>query len=164
MWRDLVWLFFGRSFICTVRLLLHSLFTLWGGWFDIGRSKSRGWNNFGRRWTGCGRVLKIGQFSWTSYVYHPLDETERMRDNPQDNTLNIDQSCNTLRLPLTDKTKEKHGDQRNKIPIKNSYNIYKAKTNLRRKPNKRNKEFQSTPHSSVNEQSNQRYHSVTFSH
>ena len=56
-------------------------------------------------------VLKIGQFSWTSYVYHPLDETESMRDHPQDNTLNIDQSCNTLWLPLTDKTKEKHGDK-----------------------------------------------------
>ena len=73
-------------------------------------------------------------------MYHPLDETEKMRDNPQDNTLHIDQSCNTLRLPLADKTKEKHEDQRNKIPIKNSYNIYKAKTNLRRKPNERNKE------------------------
>ena len=33
-----------------------------------------------------------------------LDETENMHDNPQDNTLNTDQSYNTPQIPLTDKT------------------------------------------------------------
>ena len=28
--------------------------------------------NFDRRWTSGWGVMKFGQFSWTSYVYHPL--------------------------------------------------------------------------------------------
>ena len=47
-----------------------------GGWgegsFEIGRPRWRGWKNFGHRWTKWWGVLKIRQFSWTSYVYHPL--------------------------------------------------------------------------------------------
>ena len=39
-----------------------------GGSFEIGRPKSRGWKNFGRRWTSAGEGVRIGQFSWTSYV------------------------------------------------------------------------------------------------
>ena len=35
------------------------------GSFEVGRPKSRGWTR------GRG-ILKIGQFFWTSYVYHPL--------------------------------------------------------------------------------------------
>ena len=48
-----------------------------GGAFEIGRPTSRGWNNFGRRW---GKGVGNGQFSWTSYVYHPFSETSR--DHP----------------------------------------------------------------------------------
>ena len=40
---------------------------------EIGHSRSIGWMNFGRKWTrGMGGCLKIGQFSWTLYVYYPL--------------------------------------------------------------------------------------------
>ena len=40
---------------------------------EIGHSRSIGWMNFGRKWTrGLGGCLKIGQFSWTLYVYYPL--------------------------------------------------------------------------------------------
>ena len=47
-----------------------------GGWvsFKIGRPKSRGRKNFGRRWTRRWGVLKIDQFSWTSCVYHHIPE------------------------------------------------------------------------------------------
>ena len=42
--------------------------------FETGRQSLREWENVGRRWTrgigGLG-VSKIGQFSRTSYVYHP---------------------------------------------------------------------------------------------
>ena len=31
--------------------------------FESGRPRSRGWKNFGRRWTGGGGVLKFGKFS-----------------------------------------------------------------------------------------------------
>ena len=42
------------------------------GSFDIGRPRARGWKNFGRRRERGWAVLdKIGQFSWTSYVYRP---------------------------------------------------------------------------------------------
>ena len=37
------------------------------GLFEIRRSRSRGWKNFGRNAPGGGGVLKTGQFSWTSY-------------------------------------------------------------------------------------------------
>ena len=43
-----------------------------GGLFEIGRPRSRGLKNFGRRWTNGVDVLKIGRFSWMSCVYHPL--------------------------------------------------------------------------------------------
>ena len=43
-----------------------------GGSFEIGRPRSRGWKNLDIDGQGRWRVLKIGQFSWTSYVYHPL--------------------------------------------------------------------------------------------
>ena len=39
------------------------------GEFDIGRPR---WKNFDCRWTRGWGFLKIGQFSWTSYVHHPL--------------------------------------------------------------------------------------------
>ena len=42
-----------------------------GGLFETGHPKSRGWKNFGRKWTRGGEVLKSGQLSWTSYVYDP---------------------------------------------------------------------------------------------
>ena len=44
------------------------------GPFEIGRPRSSGWKNFGHRQGGVEgwRLLKTGQFSWTSYVYHPL--------------------------------------------------------------------------------------------
>ena len=32
----------------------------------------QGWKNFGRRRTRGVGALKIGQFSWTSYVHRPL--------------------------------------------------------------------------------------------
>ena len=44
--------------------------------FEIGRPRSRGWKSFGRRWTRGWEVLKIGQFSWTSYVYHPYSSLQ----------------------------------------------------------------------------------------
>ena len=95
MWHDLVlFLFWFRFFFtCTVRLLFHSLLEKVEGAcsFKIGRPKSRRcrWTRtyFGRRWTLCrwtrtyfGRrwtlgVLKIRQFSWASYVYHPYCNT-----------------------------------------------------------------------------------------
>ena len=34
-----------------------------------------------------------------------------MHDNAKDDTINKDQSYNTLQIPLTDKTLEKHGDK-----------------------------------------------------
>ena len=43
-----------------------------GNMFEIGCSRSRGWKNFGRRWTREWGVIKIEQFSWTSYVLHSL--------------------------------------------------------------------------------------------
>ena len=43
-----------------------------GGSFEIGRPRSRRWKNFESRWTRGVGVLKIEQFSWTSYVYHLL--------------------------------------------------------------------------------------------
>ena len=43
-----------------------------GSSFETGRARSREWKNFGRRWTRGVGVLDIGQFSWTSYVYHPF--------------------------------------------------------------------------------------------
>ena len=43
-----------------------------GALSEIGRPKSRAWKNFGRRRArGVGWGLKIGQFSWMSYVYYP---------------------------------------------------------------------------------------------
>ena len=63
--------FWLRSFTCTVQLLLHRFLERMGGSFKIGHPRSRGWGNFGRRWTGEWEVLKIRQFSWTSYVYCP---------------------------------------------------------------------------------------------
>ena len=47
-----------------------------GSSFEIGRPRSRGWKNFTCRY-GWG-VLKIGQFSWTSYVYHPQGVTNEV--------------------------------------------------------------------------------------
>ena len=41
-----------------------------GSSFEIRRTKSREWKNVGHRWTRGVGVLRIGQFSWTSYVYH----------------------------------------------------------------------------------------------
>ena len=36
-------------------------------------SKIKGVKSFERKWTrGVGGVMKIGQFSWMSYLYHPL--------------------------------------------------------------------------------------------
>ena len=47
------------------------------GSFGIGRPRSRVWKNFGRTWTSGGwGVLKIWQFSWTSYVHHLLRDTK----------------------------------------------------------------------------------------
>ena len=40
------------------------------GRFKIGPPRSTGWKNFGHRWTRGWGVLKIGRFSWTSYVHH----------------------------------------------------------------------------------------------
>ena len=42
-----------------------------GGLFKIGRPRSREWKKFGRKIDRGWRVLKIRQFSWTSYVYRP---------------------------------------------------------------------------------------------
>ena len=51
----------GSSFLLTDYLLFRE-----GGSFEIGRSRSRGWKNFGRRWTGRWRVLKLDN----SYIRH----------------------------------------------------------------------------------------------
>ena len=47
-----------------------------GGSFKIGRPGSRGWKNVGRSWArmGGGELLKIGQFSLTSYMYRTLNK------------------------------------------------------------------------------------------
>ena len=42
-----------------------------GGLFEIGCPRARGWKNVGHILQGGCEVLKIGQFSWSSYVYHP---------------------------------------------------------------------------------------------
>ena len=66
-----------------------------GASFEIGRQISRGRKNFGRRWTREVGVLKIGQSSWTSYVYHPLcksstlDQIEEQRKIKVDSKLNL---------------------------------------------------------------------------
>ena len=52
------WLLFGEGEGCS---------------FEIGRS--RGWKNFGQGGWG---VLKIWQFSWTSYVYRPNDPVHKI--------------------------------------------------------------------------------------
>ena len=44
---------------------------MWEGSFEIGRPRSAGWKNFGRRMIRGWGVLKIGHFSWASCVYHP---------------------------------------------------------------------------------------------
>ena len=36
------------------------------------QGQGREWKNFGCRWTRLWDVMKTGQFSWTSYEYHPL--------------------------------------------------------------------------------------------
>ena len=45
------------------------------GSFEIGCPSSRGWKNgqggMDKMDKGGWGVLKIGQFSWTSFVYHP---------------------------------------------------------------------------------------------
>ena len=41
------------------------------GSIEIGSPRSKKWKNFGCRWRRGWGVLKIGQCSWTSYVYHP---------------------------------------------------------------------------------------------
>ena len=43
-----------------------------GGVNENWTSKGRGWKNIGRGWTRRVRVLEIGYFSWTSYMYDPL--------------------------------------------------------------------------------------------
>ena len=45
-----------------------------GGSFEIGRPRSRGWKSFEPKWTKRWGVLKIGRFSWTSFMYHLLRE------------------------------------------------------------------------------------------
>ena len=57
----------GSCFLLTDCLLFGER-----GSFEIGRSRSRGWKNFGRRWTWGMEGLKIGQFLYTPYVYHPI--------------------------------------------------------------------------------------------
>ena len=60
----------------SIMISFNWLIIIWkwgrGSMFEIGCSRSRGWKNFGRRWTREWGVIKIGQFSWTSYVLHPL--------------------------------------------------------------------------------------------
>ena len=48
------------------------------GSFKIGRPRSRGWKSFGHRWTAGWGVLKIRQFSWTSYAHRPLLGHDKM--------------------------------------------------------------------------------------
>ena len=58
---DVTWflfLFWFRSFTCTVLLLLHSLLKRAGASFKIGRPSLKGWKKFGLRW----------QFSWTCHM------------------------------------------------------------------------------------------------
>ena len=57
-----------------IMLFFNWLVIIWKGREDsleTGRPRSRGWKNFGRRWKRGVGILKIGQFSWTPYVYHP---------------------------------------------------------------------------------------------
>ena len=51
------------------------------GWglFEIGRPRSREWKDFGRKWTEGVAALKIGQLSWTSYVYYPLFQVQLLK-------------------------------------------------------------------------------------
>ena len=42
------------------------------GSLEVGRPRSRGWKNFGRRWIRRVRGLENWTISWTSYVYHLL--------------------------------------------------------------------------------------------
>ena len=62
------------SFTCTLRLLFHSLLErmcMWEGLFKIGRPRSRGWKNFGRRWTRCVCVcVWRGGGSWKLDNFH----------------------------------------------------------------------------------------------
>ena len=45
-----------------------------GGFFEIGRPRSKGWINFGRRWRREWEVLEMGQFSWTSYKLNSMNK------------------------------------------------------------------------------------------
>ena len=69
-WRKDLIIYNTDPWICF--LLIDGYHLQRGSSFEIGRARSRGWKNFGRRWTRRWNFLKIGQFSWTSYVYHPL--------------------------------------------------------------------------------------------
>ena len=72
---DVTWflfLFLFYSFLCAIQFLFYSSLERVGGSFKIGCWRWRGEQNFGCRWTGEWEVLKIRQFSWTSYVYRPL--------------------------------------------------------------------------------------------
>ena len=57
--------------------------------FEIGRPRSREWKEFRLRWTRGSVVLEIGQFSWTSYVYHPL--SKKQKDSHMGSRLAADQ-------------------------------------------------------------------------
>ena len=70
---NMTWLGFVFVLVLSVHMhravLFYSLLErLWQGPFKTERPRSRGWTNFGRRWTMGWRVMKIREFSWTSYV------------------------------------------------------------------------------------------------
>ena len=66
-----LFLFWFRSFTCTVRFLSHSLLERLG----------IGLNLDVLGWTGGGGVLKIRQYWWASYVYRPLVDGWRLQTN-----------------------------------------------------------------------------------
>ena len=72
---DVTWFCFSFDFVCS-RVWCCCCSTVCSiggeGRLKIERPNSRGWKKCGPRWTGRMGLLKFKQFSWASYVYHPL--------------------------------------------------------------------------------------------
>ena len=69
---DMTWFCFYFEFVRSHARCGCCSIVCWRGFVWNWRSKVKGWNDFGRRWTMGVGVLKIRKFLWTSYVYRLL--------------------------------------------------------------------------------------------